>query len=147
MNTSSKKLSGLREDIPKLARVRIASNLPVQIAAVQALRGPQTHIHKMVDKLRARRDYVVKRLNVMGIHCRVPRGAFYVFPKIDLGRRWKDDQQFVIDLLNNTGVLTVHGSGFGKAYGYGHFRIVYLAPEDLLEKAMDQLERFFHSKQ
>ena len=51
MNSGSKKLAALREDIPKLARVRIASNLPVQIAAVQALRGPQTHIPKMVEKL------------------------------------------------------------------------------------------------
>ncbi len=142
MNSNSKKLAGFREDIPKLARVRIAANMPVQIAAVQALRGPQTHIPKMVDKLRARRDYVVKRLNSMAMHCKVPRGAFYVFPKIDLGTRWKDDQQFVIDLLKSTGVLTVHGSGFGSTYGSGHFRIVYLAPEEILEKAMDKLERF-----
>ena len=144
MNSNSKKLAGLREDIPKLARVRIAANMPVQIAAVQALRGPQTHIPKMVDKLRARRDYVVKRLNAMGMQCRVPRGAFYVFPKINLGTWWKDDHQFVIDLLNNTGVLTVHGSGFGSTYGSGHFRIVYLAPEEMLEKAMDKLERFMN---
>ena len=146
MNSNSKKLAGLREDIPKLARVRIAANMPVQIAAVQALRGPQTHIPRMVDKLRARRDYVVKRLNAMGMQCRVPRGAFYVFPKVNLGTRWKDDQQFVIDLLNNTGVLTVHGSGFGSTYGSGHFRIVYLAPEEMLEKAMDKLERFMNKQ-
>ena len=146
MNSRSKKLAGLRQDIPKLARVRIASNLPVQHAAVQALRGPQTHIPRMVGKLRERRDYVVKRLNGMGIRCRVPRGAFYVFPEINLGTRWRDDQHFVVDLLNNTGVLTVHGSGFGAAYGSGHFRIVYLPPEHTLEKAMDRLERFMHSK-
>lgn len=142
MNSNSKKLAGLREDIPKLARVRIAANLPVQIAAVQALKGPQTHIPKMVEKLRSRRDYVVKRLTAIGMQCRVPRGAFYVFPKINLGTKWKDDQHFVIDLLNNTGVLTVHGSGFGSTYGAGHFRIVYLPPEEMLEKAMDKIERF-----
>ena len=146
MNSRSKKLSGLRQDIPKLARVRIASNLPVQIAAVQALRGPQGHIPRMVGKLRERRDYVVKRLAGMGIRCRVPRGAFYLFPKIELGNRWRDDQHFVLDLLNNTGVLTVHGSGFGSAYGSGHFRIVYLPPEEMLESAMDRLERFLHTK-
>ncbi|HXV45471.1 MAG TPA: aminotransferase class I/II-fold pyridoxal phosphate-dependent enzyme, partial [Nitrososphaera sp.] len=146
MNSASKKLAGLREDIPKLARVRIASNLPVQIAAVQALRGPQTHISVMVEKLRKRRDYVVKRLNAMGLQCRVPRGAFYVFPKVKLGNRWKDDQQFVVDLLNSTGVLTVHGSGFGSTYGSGHFRVVYLPPEDMLEKAMDRLERFMNGR-
>jgi alanine-synthesizing transaminase len=145
LNSSSKKLGELREDIPKLARVRIAANLPVQIAAVQALRGSQEHIPKMVDKLRMRRDYVVKRLNAMGIQCKVPRGAFYIFPKILEDVRWKDDYQFVIKLLNSTGVLTVHGSGFGSNYGSGHFRIVYLPPEDLLEKAMDKLEHFLNT--
>ncbi len=146
LNSNSKKLGGLREDIPKLARVRIAANLPVQLAAVQALRGSQAHIYNMVDKLRMRRDYVVKRLNAMGIQCKVPRGAFYIFPKINTDSRWKDDQHFVIDLLNKTGVLTVHGSGFGSMYGSGHFRIVYLPPEEILEKAMDKLEHFLNTK-
>jgi alanine-synthesizing transaminase len=144
LNSNSEKLERLREDISKLARVRIAANLPVQIAAVQALRGSQVHIPIMVDKLRARRDYVVKRLNSMGIPCKVPRGAFYIFPKINNKDRWKDDQHFVIDLLNSTGVLTVHGSGFGSSYGSGHFRIVYLPPLETLEKAMDKLERFLN---
>lgn len=142
MNSRSRKLDQFREDVPKLARVRIAANLPVQVAAVQALRGPQDHIPAMVEKLRRRRDYVIKRLGAMGIQCRVPRGAFYAFPKIELGSRWKDDKQFVVDLLNATGVLTVHGSGFGTAYGSGHFRIVYLPQEEVLERAMDKLERF-----
>jgi alanine-synthesizing transaminase len=146
LNSSSKRLGGLREDIPKLARVRIAANLPVQLAAVQALRGSQAHIYNMVDKLRMRRDYVVKRLNAMGLQCKVPRGAFYIFPKINTDSRWKDDLHFVIDLLSKTGVLTVHGSGFGSMYGSGHFRIVYLPPEEILEKAMDKLEYFLNTK-
>lgn len=145
MNSASKKLDVLRKNIPKLARVRISTNLPVQIAAVEALRGPQGHIADMVQKLRRRRDYTVKRLNaIKGISCRMPRGAFYVFPKIDLNRRWKDDQHFVIDLLNNTGVLTVHGSGFGTAFGASHFRIVYLPKEETLEQAIDNLESFLY---
>jgi len=145
MNSDSKKLDVLRKNIPKLARVRISTNLPVQIAAVEALRGPQGHIADMVQKLRRRRDYTVKRLNaIKGISCRMPRGAFYVFPKIDLNRRWKDDQHFVIDLLNNTGVLTVHGSGFGTAFGANHFRLVYLPKEETLEQAIDNLESFLY---
>ena len=145
MNSASKKLDVLRNNIPKLARVRISTNLPVQIAAVEALRGPQGHIAEMVQKLRRRRDYTVKRLNAInGISCRMPRGAFYVFPKIDLDHRWKDDKHFVIDLLNNTGVLTVHGSGFGTAFGASHFRIVYLPKEETLEQAIDNLEYFLY---
>lgn len=143
LNSDSRKLDGLRENVPKLARVRISSNLPVQIAAIQALRGPQDHIIEMVQKLRKRRDYVVKRLNsINGISCKMPRGAFYVFPKIELEHRWKDDREFVLDLLNSTGVLTVQGSGFGREFGAGHFRIVYLPPENVLEEAMDKLEIF-----
>ena len=56
-------LDNIRNNIPKLARVRISSNLPVQKAAVAALRGPQDHIPMMVNKLRKRRDLVIKRLN------------------------------------------------------------------------------------
>ena len=143
LNSDSRKLDGLRENLPKLARVRISSNLPVQIAAIQALRGPQDHIIEMVQKLRKRRDYVVKRLNsINGISCKLPRGAFYVFPKIELEHRWKDDREFVLDLLDSTGVLTVQGSGFGREFGAGHFRIVYLPPENVLEEAMDKIESF-----
>ena len=145
-NSNSRKLDGIRKNVPKLARVRISANLPVQIAAVQALRGPQDHIKEMVEKLRRRRDYVVKRLNAIeGISCKIPRGAFYVFPEIDLDSRWNDDLQFVVDLLQKTGVLTVHGSGFGTAFGAGHFRIVYLPPEEVLEQAMDKLEYFVYN--
>jgi alanine-synthesizing transaminase len=144
-NSDSRKLDDLRKNVPKLARVRISANLPVQIAAVQALRGPQDHIKQMVEKLRRRRDYTVKRLNAMeGISCKIPRGAFYVFPQVNLNSRWKDDLQFVVELLSSTGVLTVHGSGFGTAFGSGHFRIVYLPAEEVLEQAMDKLEHFIY---
>jgi alanine-synthesizing transaminase len=145
-NSNSRKLDGIRKNVPKLARVRISANLPVQIAAVQALRGPQDHIKEMVEKLRRRRDYVVKRLNAIeGISCKIPKGAFYVFPEINLDSRWKDDLQFVVDLLEKTGLLTVHGSGFGTAFGGGHFRIVYLPSEQVLEQAMDRLEYFLYN--
>ena len=143
INSASEKLTSFRKNVPKLARVRISTNLPVQKAAVQALSGPQDHITDMVIKLKRRRDYVVKRLNgIEGVTCKVPHGAFYVFPKINLDARWANDLQFVLDLLNSTGVLTVHGSGFGLEFGGGHFRLVYLANEQLLESAMDKLEHF-----
>lgn len=144
-NSNASGLDELRKNVPKLARVRISANLPVQVAAVEALRGPQTHIIEIVEKLRKRRDYIVKRLNAIeGISCRIPHGAFYVFPKVNLDRYWEDDQQFVLDLLSKTGVLTVQGSGFGKAFGSSHFRIVYLPKEEVLEQAMDKLEFFMH---
>jgi len=143
INSASEKLTPFRKNVPKLARVRISTNLPVQKAAVQALCGPQDHITDMVIKLKRRRDYVVKRLNeIEGVTCKIPHGAFYVFPKINLDSRWDNDLQFVLELLNSTGVLAVHGSGFGSEFGGGHFRLVYLANEQLLESAMDKLEHF-----
>jgi aspartate/methionine/tyrosine aminotransferase len=145
MNSECQKLENIRSNIPKLARVRIAANLPVQKAAVAALQGPQTHIAKTVSKLKKRRDLVVKRLNeIDGISCKLPNGAFYTFPKI-LFNGWKDDKDFVLDLLNKTGILTVHGSGFGEL-GKGHFRIVYLPNEQVLQEAMDKLGNFINSK-
>lgn len=145
MNSDCQKLENIRSNIPKLARVRIAANLPVQKAAVAALQGPQTYIAKTVSKLKKRRDLVVKRLNeIDGISCKLPNGAFYTFPKI-LFNGWKDDKDFVLDLLNKTGILTVHGSGFGEL-GKGHFRIVYLPNEQVLQEAMDKLGKFINSK-
>jgi alanine-synthesizing transaminase len=145
MNSDCQKLENIRNNIPKLARVRIAANLPVQKAAVAALQGPQSYIAKTVTTLKKRRDLVVKRLNeINGISCKLPNGAFYSFPKILLNR-WKDDKDFVLDLLNKTGILTVHGSGFGEL-GKGHFRIVYLPNEQVLQEAMDKLSNFINSK-
>lgn len=145
MNSDCQKLENIRSNIPKLARVRIAANLPVQKAAVAALQGPQSYIAKNVSKLKKRRDLVVKRLNeIDGISCKLPNGAFYTFPKILLNG-WKDDKDFVLDLLNKTGILTVHGSGFGEL-GKGHFRIVYLPNEQVLQEAMDKLSNFINSK-
>jgi alanine-synthesizing transaminase len=145
MNSDCQKLENIRNNIPKLARVRIATNLPVQKAAVAALQGPEAYIAETVAKLKKRRDLVVKRLNeIDGISCKLPNGAFYTFPKILLNH-WKDDKDFVLDLLNKTGILTVHGSGFGEL-GKGHFRIVYLPNEQVLQEAMDKLVDFMNSK-
>jgi alanine-synthesizing transaminase len=146
MNNGSRQLDSLRKNIFKLARVRIASNFPVQIAANAALNGPQNHINEMVQKLQKRRDFVFKRLNEFnGVYCKKPKGAFYLFPEIDLQNRWKSDLEFVIEMLNSTGVLTVHGSGFGTC-GSNHFRVVYLPEESILEEAMDKIDLFLKKK-
>ena len=138
----SKKLELLREHVPKLARVRIATNLPVQYAALESLRGPQDYIPKFVSELKKRRDYTIKRLNGMhGLSCSNPKGAFYAFPKIE-NNKYKSDKEFVLDLLKSTGVLTVHGSGFGTQYGSGHFRMVFLPEIPILEQALDKIEQF-----
>ena len=84
----------------------------------------------------------MKRLNSMSnISCSNPQGAFYAFPKIE-NNPYDTDKNFVLELLKQKGVLTVHGSGFGTKYGSGHFRIVYLPKMDILESAMDKIENF-----
>lgn len=137
-------LEELREHVTKEARIRLSANTPVQKAAIEALRGPQNHISRMVKKLRERRDYSHKRLNeIDGISCAKPKGAFYFFPKVDeIGSKWRNDMAFVRDLLEQTGIVFVHGSGFGSTYGSGHFRGVFLPPIETLEKSFDRLDHF-----
>lgn len=138
----SSKLDELRENLPKLARVRIATNLPVQYAALESLRGPQGYITEFVSEIKKRRDLVVKRLNTMpGLSCPNPKGAFYAFPKIETDK-FGTDKEFVQKLLESKGVLTVHGSGFGEKYGSGHFRLVYLPSLEVLDSAMNKIEEF-----
>jgi len=138
----SPQLDMIRENLPKLARVRISTNLPVQYAALESLRGPQNYISEFVSELKNHRDYVIKRLNSMNnISCSNPHGAFYAFPKIE-NNTYNSDKDFVLELLKQKGVLTVHGSGFGSQYGSGHFRIVYLPNMEILESSMDKIEDF-----
>tara|TARA_B110000116_G_scaffold40564_1_gene32949 strand:- start:189 stop:377 length:189 start_codon:yes stop_codon:yes gene_type:complete len=56
--------------------------------------------------------------------------------------KFNSDKEFVLELLRQKGVLTVHGSGFGEQYGSGHFRIVYLSNMEILESAMNKIEDF-----
>ena len=139
---NSPQLDSIRENLPKLARVRISTNLPVQHAALESLRGPQDYIPKFVSEIKQRRDLVIKRLNsIPGLSCPNPKGSFYAFPKIE-NNRYSSDEEFVLKLLESKGVLTVHGSGFGTMYGSGHFRIVYLPSLEILDSAMNKIEEF-----
>lgn len=141
-------LQELKKSIEKEGRIRICANTPTQMAGIAALRGPQDHVKDMVERLRIRRDYSWKRLNeIEGISCAKPEGAFYVFPKIHaVGSKWKTDMEFAVELLKETGVLLVHGSGFDPIYGAGHVRGVFLPPIETLEQAFNEVERFMKKK-
>ena len=141
-------LEELKQCIEKEARIRICANTPVQKAGIAALNGPQDHVKDLVSRLRKRRDYAWKRLNeIEGLSCAKPEGAFYVFPKIHaVGSAWKTDLEFALDLLRETGVLFVHGSGFDQKYGAGHVRGVFLPPVETLEQAFNEIERFMEKK-
>jgi tyrosine/nicotianamine family aminotransferase len=139
----NRELSAVWEGIQRLSRVRLCAATPVQIAGVEALRGPQDHIPKMVGELKRRRDYAWNRVNsIPGLHASKPAGAFYLFPRVDLNSRWKDDAEFTTALLKETGVLVVNGSGFDPCYGKDHFRAVFLPPEEMLREALNAIETY-----
>ena len=63
-----------------------------------------------------------------------------------MGKIWKTDMEFVVDLLKETGVLIVNGSGFDPVYGKGHARAVFLSPIPELEEAFNGLEGFMKKR-
>jgi len=126
--------------------MRLCANTPAQYAAIESYRVPHDHTDRMVENLKRRRDYAYKRIQkIPELSVVLPKGAFYMFPKIHLDKRWKDDREFVLDLLKETGVCFVYGSGFGK-YAEGHFRMTFLPSEYELREVFDKVEDYFHNK-
>ncbi|MDE8342475.1 MAG: pyridoxal phosphate-dependent aminotransferase [Acidocella sp.] len=119
-----------------------------QAAAVAALNGPEDGIAEMVKMYKARRDMVVDLLNACpGLYCAKPEGAFYVFPSLHgcigkttpKGTKINNDEDFVIALLEETGVAAVHGSAFIYP---GHFRISYATSTEALREACARIHSF-----
>ncbi|MFZ5434299.1 MAG: aminotransferase class I/II-fold pyridoxal phosphate-dependent enzyme [Calditrichota bacterium] len=133
------------EAINKILRARLCANHPIQHAIAAALGDDQEHLTEVIPKLRRRRDITTDRLNsIPGISCVPAEGAFYAFPRLHIE---EPDADFVKELIRETGVVVVHGSGFGQVPGTRHFRVVFLPTEDILEKAFSQIERFMASWQ
>ena len=130
--------------LQKLLRARLCANHPEQFAIRHALQGDRSHVVSMMERLHRRRDITHQRLNsIKHISCVKPEGAFYAFPRLDIPI---SDEEFVKELLYETKVLVVHGGGFGERPGTKHFRVVFLAPEDILNKAFDLLEGFMEKR-
>jgi len=128
------------EAIQKLYRARLCANHPIQYAIQPALEGPQDHLEEVIAKLTKRRDITVERLNAIDrISCVSPDGAFYAFPRLDIE---EEDDTFIANLIRETGVVVVHGSGFGQRPKTRHFRVVFLPPEEILEKAYTKIAEF-----
>ena len=124
----------------KLTRARLCANHPEQYAIKSALEGDQLHIKEVNTKLKRRAEITYQMLNAIpNIRCVKPRGAFYAFPKIDVPI---SDQEFVSDLIYETGVVVVHGAGFGQKPNTKHFRIVFLPEENILREAYEKIRQF-----
>ena len=134
----------LVEPISRLATNSVSCTASfTQMAALEALSGPQDDSYAMVAEFKRRRDIIVEGLNqIKGIRCRVPKGAFYVFPNIeDTGM---SSQQFADDLLNKAGVACLTGEAFGE-YGDGFVRFSFANSTENIEKALDRIESFVKS--
>ncbi len=137
-------MAGYVDAINKCLRARLCAVTPLQYAIKPALEGPQDHLVEVKAKLRRRRDITYERLNrIPGISCVKPTAAFYAFPRLHIRQ---PDKEFVADLIRQTGIVIVHGDGFGQRPGTRHMRIVFLPPEDILTEAYDRLQKFMEEQ-
>jgi len=113
-----------------------------QAAALEALENGETAMLEMRDSYHRRRDFVVARLNEMGLDCHLPGGAFYVFP--DIRNTGLSSQDFAMRLLEAEDVAAVPGDAFGQA-GEGFLRCCYATSFEELKTAMNRIERFLKS--
>lgn len=111
-----------------------------QMAAIEALTGPQDSVDEMRAEFKKRRDWLVDALNkIEGISCKLPRGAFYAFP--DISSFGLSSKEFADRLLDEEGVALAWGTSFGE-YGEGHIRISYATSLDNLKEAVNRIKRF-----
>ena len=111
-----------------------------QIAGVEALRGPQDSVDKMCAEFQKRRDVMVAGLNkIKGFSCRLPKGAFYVFPNITkMG--WKS-KKLADALLEDAGVAGLSGTAFGD-FGEGYLRFSVANSIENIEKALERVDNW-----
>lgn len=133
------------EGLNVLASMRLCANVPCQHAVQTALGGYQS-INELVvpgGRLYEQMDLAHKLVSdIDGLSCMRPKGAMYLFPKIDRKKiRIKDDQLFVLDFLRQHKVLLVHGRAFNWPEP-DHFRIVFLPHKEQLAAALGKLGRF-----
>ena len=125
--TNNHVVKGADDVLVELADGRLCATVPMQYAVVAALTGDRSHQPVFRQALRERAEVTTAALNAIpGMSCVAPTGAFYAMPKVELppGRT---DEDYVLALLREAGVLCVYGSGFGTKPEDGFFRVVFLA--------------------
>jgi alanine-synthesizing transaminase len=133
------------EGLEILSNMRLCANVPAQFAVQTALGGYQS-INELIlpgGRLREQRDLAWNLItSIPGVSCVKPKGAIYMFPKLDPQvYPVKDDAKFVFDLLEKEKILLVQGSAFNVT-DTQHFRIVFLPNSDVLTQAISKIERF-----
>lgn len=139
---------GYLEGLNILASMRLCANVPAQHAIQTALGGYQSIQEYLVPggRLFDQRNLAWEMLNAIdGITCTKPKGALYLFPKLDVKKfNISNDVQFALDLLRQERILVVQGTGFNWPEP-DHFRIVFLPREEDLRYALERLEHFLAS--
>ena len=135
---------GYIEGLEMLSNMRLCSNVPAQLGIQTALGGYQS-INELIrpgGRLREQRDLCHTWItSIPGVTCVKPKGALYLFPKLDVRKFGiDDDMQFAMELLREEKVLIVHGSGFNWPHP-DHFRIVFLPALDDLKLAIERIGR------
>lgn len=121
---------------------------PVMAAAVEVLKASleksaMDHLHALNEKLEKQRDYLWKRMNeIEGVSCAKPQSGYFSFPLIEgVGKIWKDEGEFVLDLLED-GVYLRPGFLFGSVYGQRHVRASFLLSIDQMRIGLDIWQAF-----
>jgi alanine-synthesizing transaminase len=136
------------EGLTMLSNMRLCANVPGQYAIQTALGGYQS-INELVGeggRLRRQRDLAYELITAIpGVSCVKPQAALYMFPRLDSKiYPIQDDRQFFLELLHETRVMLVQGTGFNWA-SPDHFRIVFLPHEDDLREAIGRIAKFLAS--
>ena len=137
------KLLEIKDGLERLLRSRLCASTPAQFGYIAGLKGNTDWMKKYLSYIQDNNELCIKKINdIDGLSVQAPEGAFYMFVKITHDY-WKDkDKDFVLKLLEKKHVLTVHGSGFSKHYGKGHFRLVFLPSSEVLNDALSRIEEF-----
>jgi len=136
---------GYIDGLNVLASMRLCANSPGQLSIRSALddRASMAELVAPGGRLRRQRDLAYQMLTAIpGVTAAKPKGALYIFPRLDPKRyAIKDDQRFILQLLETERVLLVQGSGFNWP-APDHFRMVFLPEEDELREAISRIARF-----
>ncbi|MEM3237073.1 MAG: aminotransferase class I/II-fold pyridoxal phosphate-dependent enzyme [Candidatus Micrarchaeaceae archaeon] len=139
-----KKSTEFLKKLIDLARMRLSANTPAQYALAEGINNESEHsrsLRELREEIKSRVLFAVSEVNKSEyMHAVEPRGAFYVFPKLELEKlNLKDDKEFVSKMLTEEYIQLTRGSGFGSP---GHIRIVALPSKEILGEAIAKMEGF-----
>jgi aspartate/methionine/tyrosine aminotransferase len=143
--THAEQMTDLIAAITRLASGRLCSPTPTQYAVRPALEGDNGFVQGFISEIKSRRDAALAQINsIDGLSCVRPDAAFYMMVRVEDPLR-REDEHFVLDLLQSTGLLVVHGSGFGADPKKCFFRLVYLADAETLATSFALIKEFLDS--